>query len=340
MNLNSPPKIAVYMIVKNGLEELQRGFWSVIKQEQKPDAFIIVDTGSTDYTVGMLKDYKMSGEQFTLLEAFISPWRFDDARNLAMSAIPEDIDLCISLDADEVLAPDFIKQISEAWTAHPHPKPTRFNHSFTTIWDWDKEGKNISQHFHERVHARFGYRWIHPVHEKLVSAQETVGWCTAARITQMPDMSKDRTVYLPLLQQAVIEDPTDWKLWSFLAGELSNQKQDYLASRDAYEKALVQPQADKPWLYLQLALLAEQHNNLGAAKSYFQCALTDNPTREMLLYTAEFWSRRELGLAMTISYYKQALEITNETMGYMRREDAWNGTIEARLNILNQEQTQ
>lgn len=37
--------------------------------------------------------------------ATIDPWRFDTARNLALDLLPDTVDWCITLDADEVLAP-------------------------------------------------------------------------------------------------------------------------------------------------------------------------------------------------------------------------------------------
>lgn len=77
MSHDRAPKVAVYMIVKNGQKELHQCFQSVV--EQKPDAYIIVDTGSTDDTVAMVREYlKGQPESFRPVEAYVSPWRFDD----------------------------------------------------------------------------------------------------------------------------------------------------------------------------------------------------------------------------------------------------------------------
>lgn len=330
----SAPKVAVYMICKDEQAFMRRCYESVMDQE--PESFVIVDTGSSDHTVGMLRDFCLTEKGMQVLEAHVSPWRFDDARNLALAAVPEDIDICISLDADEVLEPGFIEAVKKAWK--PGPGPIRMNHSFRTIWDWEGAGDSVSNHFHERIHSRFGYRWIHPVHEKLVANEpDTVLWCTEALMTQRPDRGKSRSSYYPLLEQATVEDPTDWKLWAFLAEE-QERAGDSRAAVLSYEKAAVQPGADTLWLLLQRAMTYERMGNIGAAKScYAGGMLMENVPREFFCYAGDFYCRRE-EYSLAKHAYEEALNITAETHGYMRNSNCWDGTIENKLKSLNNQE--
>jgi hypothetical protein len=84
----------------------------------------------------------------------ITPWRFDHARNSALSLIPRDIDVCISLDLDELMEPGWREEIERVWELG---KTTRLRYMF----DW---GCGIRFKY-EKIHARHGYHWHHPCHE-------------------------------------------------------------------------------------------------------------------------------------------------------------------------------
>ena len=46
----------------------------------------------------------------------IRPWRFDDARNAAMALIPDDVDVCCTMDMDMFLEPGWRPKLEAAWT--------------------------------------------------------------------------------------------------------------------------------------------------------------------------------------------------------------------------------
>ena len=45
----------------------------------------------------------------------IKPWRFDVARNESLKLVPEDVDVCICLDLDEIMRPGWRKVIETLW---------------------------------------------------------------------------------------------------------------------------------------------------------------------------------------------------------------------------------
>ena len=134
-------KIAVYAISKDEEKFVER-FCASAKEA---DLILIADTGSTDGTVA---EAQRCGA--TVHHICITPWRFDLARNAALALVPRDIDVCVSLDLDEVLEPGWREEIERVWTE----KTTRLRYMF----DW---GVGIKFKY-EKIHARHGYMWHHP----------------------------------------------------------------------------------------------------------------------------------------------------------------------------------
>ena len=144
-------KVVVYAISKNESKFVNR--WC--KSMKEADEIYVLDTGSTDNTVKLLCD---NGVNVRVEE--ITPWRFDVARNKALELVPEDADLCVSVDLDEVYEPGWRKKMEDVWKEDT----TRLRH----IYNWKIENKKpVVTFYYEKCHKRFGYKWIHPVHEVL-----------------------------------------------------------------------------------------------------------------------------------------------------------------------------
>ena len=87
-------KIAVYAICKNEEKFIERFVESV----KEADAIYVLDTGSTDKSVDKFRSLGVHVEC-----AKIDPWRFDVARNKSLEMVPDDIDICVCIDIDEVM---------------------------------------------------------------------------------------------------------------------------------------------------------------------------------------------------------------------------------------------
>lgn len=149
-------KIAIYSICKN--EELfAKRFAESVKNVEKVFVF---DTGSTDNTKDILKNYP----NIILKEIRIEPFRFDTARNIALNNIPEDIDILISMDLDDILLPNAIDVIKNNWELG---KTTMLNYPYIHAWE------DISQTIPRitilgfKVHCPKSYCWEYPIHEIL-----------------------------------------------------------------------------------------------------------------------------------------------------------------------------
>lgn len=133
-------KIAVYGIAKNE-EANVRGWFKNIKNA---DYVLILDTGSSDKTVDIAKSLGIN-----VFCANVLPWDEAIARNIALSMLPEDIDVCISVDLDEHIS-------STSWRSEIEQlfeEGIYFSKSITTDGTFDviKPIKNI--------HPRVGYYW-------------------------------------------------------------------------------------------------------------------------------------------------------------------------------------
>ena len=210
-------KVAVYAISKNEEKFVDR--W--VDSMQEADMIYVLDTGSEDHTAEKLKK---RGVHVVTKE--IKPWRFDVARNASLDLLPEDIDICVCTDLDEVFEPGWRKTLEMIWD----PSITRLQYNYN--WSLDENNKPLVNFYIEKIHVRKGYRWTHPVHEILSYqlGEEKKAVTDEITLNHYPDREKSRSSYLPLLELSVKEDPEDDRNMHYLGREYMYYGQ--------YEKAI------------------------------------------------------------------------------------------------------
>jgi glycosyltransferase involved in cell wall biosynthesis len=190
-------KICVYAICKNEEQFVDRWMDSV----SEADLVVVADTGSTDNTVEKLRQ---RGAQVYSFEN--KPFRFDYSRNYALKFVPDDVDICVSPDLDEVFNPGWRKNLDEQW----RDDTTRGTYLYN--WSFAEDGTPMVQYVHERIHARHNYHWIYPTHEMLEytgPGEEKRQYFDGVVFNHHPDPKKDRSLNLPLLELAYQERPND-----------------------------------------------------------------------------------------------------------------------------------
>lgn len=298
-------KIAVYTIALNEEQFVERWYESA----KDADYLMIADTGSTDRTVELAKSLGI-----TVHTISVKPWRFDDARNAALSLLPDDIDMCVSLDMDELLVEgwrDAVESINE--------NTTRPRYQYT----WNFIGDNPGLQFGgDHIHARHGYRWKHPVHEVLVPDRmtEVQEWINL-EIHHKADDSKSRGQYLPLLELSITEDPLDSRNAFYYAREL------YFYKR--YEEAITE---FKRYLSLPTSKWKAER---GAAYRYIAEMDPENAREHLLNSLKEDSNRRETFVELAyVAYTKEdwpnvlhwceaALAIKEKPLDYLAQARAW-----------------
>jgi tetratricopeptide (TPR) repeat protein len=300
-------RIAVYTITKNEEQFISR--W--VESAKQADVVLIADTGSTDSTVQVAQKLGAS-----VVSVNISPWRFDDARNAALAALPLDVDLCIALDADEVLV--------EGWREHLERLPgyvTRPRYKY--VWSRNPDGTEGLVYGGDKIHSRHGYRWKHPVHEVLVSSlgfEEKQEWCDL-EIHHFPDHNKSRGQYSNLLEWATKEDPSDDRNAFYLGREYTYMGRFEDAGRELQR-----------YLSLPNALWGPERS---AAKRLLAKCYPENAEQWLLEASKEAPDRREPWVDLAQLYYSrgrweecytvasQALLITQKPLEYICDAYAW-----------------
>ena len=187
-------KVYVYAICKNEAQFAQRWMESM----GEADGVYVLDTGSDDGTPQRL------GELGARVEVErVVPWRFDEARNRSLALVPEDADICVCTDLDEVFRPGWREAVETAWGQ----AKTRLHYHY--VWSFLPDGRPGISFWADKIHRREGCRWVGPVHEVLRfdGGEGARVYAPEVTLEHYPDHSKPRSQYLPLLEQAVAEEP-------------------------------------------------------------------------------------------------------------------------------------
>lgn len=306
--------ICVYAIAKDEEKHVERFCTSA----READSIVVLDTGSTDRTVELLQKFGA-----TVYEANVSPWRFDDARNLSMALIPPATDVCVCLDLDEVLCDGWRAALETEWT----PETTRANYRYT--WSFHQDGSEDVVYWADKIHAYGCYRWRHPVHEVLSyegDKQEVMTPINGLRIEHHSDPTKSRAQYLPLLELSVREAPDDDRNCHYLGREYM-YRGEWGKAIDTLKKHLSLPTAT--WADERAAsmrFLAKCYRALGlddTAEQWLIRAIAEAPhLREPLIdYSAMLYARKDwLGLACVTT---RAVSIVDRGKTYITEGYAW-----------------
>lgn len=88
------------------------------------DYIVVLDTGSTDGTYERFQELAKKDSRIIVKQQVFSPWRFDLPRNIAMSLVPEDANILLSTDLDELLEPGWYKDLTTNWIEGVHSRAT------------------------------------------------------------------------------------------------------------------------------------------------------------------------------------------------------------------------
>jgi len=312
-------KIAVYTIALNEEKFIERWYESA----KEADYLLIADTGSTDKTKRIAKKLGIK-----VVDISVKPWRFDDARNAALAVLPADIDMCISLDIDEVL--------EAGWREHlEKTSGTQILYKYTHSWnnqDQTLPGRISSQ---AKIHARHGYRWKFIVHEYIVpdrNPNHVLEECADIHILHYPDNEKSRKAYDSMIKDALDEDPTSHRYQQYYAKALMTE--DIKQSAKEFKKfiAMKDPQillTDVAAAYIALSGIEPKNS------------------RKYLKKAVKTWYAREPLVSLAVNYFmdgkwrkarkycKKALEITQRTTDPNYLDFAWGYLPKNMLYVCN-----
>lgn len=316
-------KICVYAICKNEEKFVKR--W--VQSMSEADEIYVLDTGSTDHTVDVLKSFGVKVKTMK-----IEPWRFDIARNESLKLVPEDCDICVCTDLDEVLKPGWRKVVESLWQNGVNH--LRYNYN----WSLDNEDKPIVNFYIEKIHSRKDFIWTHPVHEVLKYTGNNEIFATTDDITlnHYPDNTKSRSSYLPLLELSVKEDPTDDRNMHYLGREYMYYGK-WNESIDTLIRHLKLPTATwKDERCASMRFIARCYQNLNRieeARMWLDKAVEEAPylrdpymERALLEYKEQNWKDVE-------KFCLSALKIDKHQKTYINEVFSWDATVYDLLSL-------
>lgn len=317
-------KICVYAIAKNEEQFVDRWYNSV----KDADKIIVLDTGSTDNTVEKLKSHNV--EVYTKI---ISPWRFDTARNESLNLVPDDTDICICIDLDEILVEGWREKLESIWDNDT----TRLRYNYN--WSLDSQDNPKVNFYIDKIHSRKGYKWTHPVHEVLTyigDKEEHFKITDDITVNHYPDNNKSRSNYLPLLELSVKENPEDDRNMHYLGREYMyygkwNDAIDTLIKHLSLKSATWKDER-----CASMRFIARCYKNLHRyeeAKMWINKAIEEAPylrdsyiEMALLHYELNNWDE-------VIKYCNDALKIQTHQKTYINEIFSWNETVYDLLSI-------
>ena len=317
-------KVCVYAICKDEEKFVDRWYESM----KEADSIYVLDTGSKDKTV---KKKKKLGVY--VKKEIINPWRFDVARNKSLELLPNDIDICVCTDLDEVFIPGWREKLENIWDNNTDRLMYNYN------WSLDKNNNPLVNFYIEKIHTRNNYKWTHPVHEVLTYTgkdNEKKKVTDEITLNHYPDNNKSRSSYLPLLELSVKEDDNDDRNMHYLGREYMfyHRWNDCI---DTLIKHLNLKSATwKDERCASMRFIARSYKNLGRfdeAKMWYDKAILEAPylrdpyiEKALLEYELNNWDE-------VLINCNKALKIQSHTKSYINEQFSFDHTIYDLLSL-------
>lgn len=317
-------KICVYAICKNEIQFVDKWLGSM----SEADYIVILDTGSTDGTFEKLK----TDPRVTRVEQKIyDPWRFDNARNDALLLCPEDTDIFVSTDLDEIFDSGWSEPLREQWIRGIHVRAL-----YKYAWSHNTKGEPERVFYYDKIHGPNWY-WKAPVHEYLTSDEydeeytknHSLDLFGSIFLHHYPDQSKSRGSYLPLLELRAEEDPNDYNGLYYYAHELyyrgyyekSISVLDDILNDDRFEGIRTPLEVAACYLFMGDSFLGL--NSQEAAISAYNSAIAAEPTyREPYLQLAKVYLDKGYN-NIAIGIVKDAIEKSYRHYTWLERDLSW-----------------
>ena len=317
-------KICVYAICKNEEKFVARWYDSV----KEADKVIVLDTGSTDNTVETLNHYDID-----VYQEKIEPWRFDVARNKALSLVPEDYDICVCIDLDEVFEKGWRSTLEQLWDE----ETTRLRYNYN--WSLDENNVPKVNFYIDKIHNRHDYIWTHPVHEILTyigKNEEKFKTTDQITVNHYPDSTKSRGSYLPLLELSVKEDPEDDRNTHYLGREYMyygkwNESIDMLIKHLSLKRATWKDERCASMRFIARCyknLKRYEESKMWLEKAIEEAPYLRDPYVEMALlyYELQNWNK-------VVDYCNMALTINYHQKSYINEVFSWDETVYDLLSV-------
>lgn len=292
-------KIAIYGICKNEAKFAKRFAESIVNAEQQPDGVYITDTGSTDGTQEILRSYG-----FNVYDEIVDPWRFDTARNISLSKVPDDIDVVVCPDLDDIMYPKWREIIERNWINGAKC----LNYPYINNWEDDDKTPQITV-WGFKVHNPKLFYWKYPIHEVLFRkdlTDDTGKYVITEQIMEhRPEVKEERKTRIKLFENYLDEYKDDVLFIHNYGRELIFEKnykkaievlkhflnitQFYLLKEKDLEIATAQIRSQACRFIAECLVNLEEKDNNNIVSWYIKSVSESPYQREPWVYLANAW---------------------------------------------------
>ena len=315
-------KICVYAICKNELKFVDQWLDSM----SEADYIVVMDTGSAD---GTFEKLKSDPRVTNVIQKEIKPWRFDVARNESMKLCPDDANILVCTDFDELFSKGWADIVRANW------KEDTTRGFYNYAWSHNSLGERRDTFKYDKMHTR-DYEWKYPVHEVLVSKkdnfeQKGISFQNVIWLDHWQDTSKPRKYYFELLELSCKENPKDSHARMLLAREYLI-KNDNKKAIEEFLEVLKMPDVDAPNKrlvllnsLLQVAFIYESEKNFDEAMWYCQEFIKEDKTyREPYFLMAEMYNIMKMH-TLAEACVKAGFEYGVQKYDWVERGNTWLG---------------
>ena len=244
-----------------------------------------------------------------------------------MKLIPEDAEICVCTDFDELFEESWCQVIRDNW----QDDDTRCTYHYA--WSHNDQGEPTNVFTYDKIHTK-DYHWKYPVHEILTLNDPTMEEHVLEAgdhiyLHHYMDMTKPRSSYFDLLKLAVKENPEDSHVASLLGREYMLRK-EYKNAIKQYQATLKLPDVNTE---VKLGIKLETYGKLGdcnfllgnydeAIKWYNEWINTDPTYREPYFCIADVYMTKHM-YTVAIGYLDMGIKFATRKYDWLERFDNW-----------------
>lgn len=313
--------ISVYAIAKDEAKYVRRWFECM----KEADEVCVLDTGSTDDTVKILKELGAKVE-VKKYDTFL----FDKARNDARKLVSKDSEILFALDLDETIAPGWRRILEDAWidAEERGVSPAYAEYKFKSNME---TGETT---YINKIHSATEGKWVYGIHEALIyDRDDHIILPETFCLEHHPDKQKSRGQYLGMLKSAVYEMPDSARMRLYYGRELANNGHFGEALREfevCLEKSDKAPcdidSVQRAVVMYYMAKIYLCKKNLDNAEMWCLRSVLECRRRDNCFLLGRLYDARGL-VRLANSAYEKALTIKERQRGYPEEPEAWNGLL-------------